>query len=59
LFSTEPQYISAWKKALASNGFEFDAALSASEAIERAQSGLPNIIVIDRIGAAPEALITA
>ncbi len=58
LFVTnEPKYVHAWEKTLTSNGFEFDVALSASEALDRAESGHPDIIVLDRTETAPEVLI--
>jgi DNA-binding response OmpR family regulator len=60
LFVTnEPKYVSIWKNAITSNEFEFDVALSAAEAIARAESGNPNIIVIDRTDTAPEVFINS
>ena len=57
LVTDDPKYSGVWKKALTESGFEFDIALSAGEAISRAESGLPGIIVLDRIDTAPDVLI--
>jgi len=58
LFVTiEPKYVVLWKKALLDSGFEFDVALSAKEAITRAESNMPGIIVLDRIDTPPDVLI--
>jgi DNA-binding response OmpR family regulator len=58
LFVTmDPKYIALWKKALTDSGFEFDVALSAKEAVTRAESNLPGIIVLDRLDIQPEVLI--
>ena len=58
LFVTnESKYVAVWKKTLLSHGFAFDVALSATEAVGRAESGLPDIIVLDRTETSPEILI--
>jgi len=57
--TSEPKYVATWKKTITANGFEFDVALSASEALDRALSGNPNIIVLDRTETAPEILIAS
>ena len=60
LFVTnESKYVPVWRETLVSGGFEFDVALSASEAVERAQSGQPSLIVLDRTETAPEILINS
>jgi DNA-binding response OmpR family regulator len=60
LFVTiEPKYVVLWKKALTDSGFEFDVALSAKEAVTRAESNLPGVIVLDRIDIPPDILINS
>jgi DNA-binding response OmpR family regulator len=60
LFVTiEPKYIAIWKKALTDGGFEFDAALSAKEAVARAELNLPEIIVLDRLDTPTDVLINS
>lgn len=55
--TSDPKHVVSWKKTLSANGYEFDVALSASEAIGRAESGHPDIIVLGGTETAPEVLL--
>ncbi len=55
--TNEHKYVSNWEKTMTANGFAFDVALSASEALGRAESGHPDIIVLDRTETPPEVFI--
>lgn len=57
LVTDDPKYSALWKKTLTESGFEYDIALSAREAISRAESGLPDIVVLDRIDTPADVLI--